>query len=344
MKRLILILFTVLALVAAPSCKRRPFGQSGTPINLVINIDTLITNDRVSKLPELFRINLYNKETGAIVYADYLETFGGEITPHPGNYHLVLYNINTEATVMYNENVYNEISASTNDLSTFVQMQLKDFLDKRKVALGGTVSDDSGAGSDDNSGAGDSGTKAAVDERIANEPDHIFVGTILDFYVPSLLIGEEQDITVTVDAKSVVETWKVVLTNVDGIQWVSGVHAVASGLVDHTYISTGRDSEQTTSVYFGIGKSEDGKNLSGHFRTFGRNLQSSEKVYLDLFIVDTGGYGHFFHFDITDKFHNNEPQVIVLDDYIKIEKPADSGGGFDPTVDDWEDVNNEIEL
>ena len=59
---------------------------------------------------------------------------------------------------------------------------------------------------------------------------------------------------------------------------------------------------------------------------------------------DSGGGDHLFHFDVTDQFTDNEDRYILIKEKIVIEEPKVEGGGFQPVVDEWDDVITDIIL
>ena len=106
-------------------------------------------------------------------------------------------------------------------------------------------------------------------------------------------------------------------------------------------------SEKIVSVLFDmtLEEKEDGsKCLKGKFNTFGQHPGAIAGSYLDLNIIDTGGQDNMFHFDVTEQFINNEDRYIFIKESIKIEQPKVEGGGFQPVVDEWDEVYTDIIL
>ena len=68
------------------------------------------------------------------------------------------------------------------------------------------------------------------------------------------------------------------------------------------------------------------------------------ELSLDVSITDSGGNTYDLHYDITSDFLDNPERVIVIEDDISIDPPSSGGGGFDPSVEDWDDVTSDIEL
>lgn len=318
----------ILSVLCAMGCQRRPFVEHTTGVNLILKVNTEIVNAGDVPLPETMRVDLFDPQTGKVRYTDYVSATGGYIYPAPGEYDMIVYNIGTESTIIRNENSYGEVEAYTNDVSAFIKGQIAQFLASRAEAK-----------------AERGKTKADEVERIVNQPDHLFVATGHRVHIPALLEDEEErEVTIEVDAHTVVETWKVQVTNVIGLQWVRSAVAIMSGQVESTFLGSGEDSDKAVSIYFEMEKNEEKGLIEGAFHTFGKHPGELSELSFDVSITDTGGDEHHFHFDVTEDFFDNPDNIIVIDEEIEIEEPKVSGGGFDPSVEDWEDVKTDIIL
>lgn len=345
MKRFFAITLLVALVAFVTSCQRREFSEKVTPINLQLKIKTDIENSGAVEIPDMVRVDLFNTATGELEYTDYVPPQGGYIYPGPGTYDLLLYNIGTESTIIKNEDNISTVEAYTNEISAYVKSQIKGFLESRVQ-----FRKDKAAQNSQNNGSG-SKTPETKDpvldgtERIVNEPDYLYVGIEEQFEVPALDIDEERDIVCVVDAHSVVETWKIIVKPVEGLQWVSKVSALITGQVESTFIGKDQDSEGVATIYFEMNKNEEEKCLVGTFNTFGKNPLYSSILSLDINIVDNLGNGHNYHFDITkDFFENNEFVIEVVDQPIVIEEPKVEGGGFSVSVNDWVEIETNITL
>lgn len=329
MKRMMLIsLRLLLVILCAVACQRRPFVEHTTGVNLILKVNTQVVNAGDVPMPETMRVDLFDPETGAVRYTDYISSTGGYIYPAPGEYDMLLYNIGTESTLIRNEHSYDEVEAYTNDVSSFIKGQLAKFLASRAKAR-----------------AERGKTKADEEERIVNEPDHLFVASGHRVDIPAFVEEEEvREITIEVDAHSVVETWKVKVVSVIGLQWVQSAVAIMSGQVESTFIGKDEDSDRIVSIYFEMDKNEEDGTIEGTFNTFGKHPEELSELSFDVNITDTGGDEHHFHFDVTEDFFDNPDNTIIIDEQIEIEEPKTGGGGFDPSVEDWEDVKTDIIL
>lgn len=323
------IIVAMVMAMAAVSCQRRQFADWTTGVNLKLDIHTEIVNSGTVPMPEIMRVDLFDPSTGDLKHTDYVGPQGGYIYPPPGTYNMIIYNFGTEATIVRNERHYNKVEAYTNEVSAFLKSQIAEFLKSRAKAK-----------------ASRERTKVEDDEeRIVYEPDHLFVGRVESLEIPAILEeDEDREITIEVDAKSVVETWKVSLPNIEGLQWVRDAVAIMSGQVGSYFIGTDSDSDEVVSIYFELKKNEAEGTLVGQFNTFGKHPREKSELSFDINITDTAGESHHFHFDVDDHFEDNPDFHIVVEEEIVIEEPKVEGGGFAPKVEDWENVNTDIIL
>ena len=327
MKGRTVIVMLAAVVMSALSCQRRDFAEKVTEVNLSLNVKTHVANAGEVPAPETMRVDLYDVKTGKLKYTDYIEAEGGYIHPAPGTYDMVIYNIGTEAVQIRNESDINEIEAYTSEVSAFLKGQLAQFFaDIAKIKESQERS------------------KSPADEKVIYEPDHLFVGRADEVEIPVIYEGEEREVVIEVDAHPEVETWKVTVANVKGLEYVQNVVAVISGQAESHFIGRGEDSGESVSIYFEKKKDMENKVLTGTFNTFGKHPTEKGILSLDINVTDTGGSDHHFHFDVDSHFQDNPDSHIVIDDPIEIEEPKVAGGGFAPSVDDWEDINTDIDL
>lgn len=333
------ILLALAFVILAVACQRRPFSEDTTAVQIRMNISTEVKHNHALKLPETMRIDLFDIETGETAYTDYISPEGGYIYPRPGKYDLVVYNIGTESTVIRNDRNRQTVEAYTNEVSAYIKSQMEQFLSKRAELRKQMASQAAETK--------DSETKDPLlegTERIVNEPDHLFVGHIPSLTIPAMEIDEDRVITLEVQASSVVETWKISVTPVEGLQWISTINALITGQVESNYIGLPQRSDGVATIYFEMSKNIENQSLVGYFNTFGKNPLYSSFLSLDLNIIDNAGDEHHYHFDLTDQFFENDEFHLIVEDPIVIEEPKVSGGGFAPSVGEWEDVTTDIEL
>ena len=323
----------------AGACQRRPFSSRNTGVNLVLKINTRIVNQVDVALPANMRVGMYNPDNHSLSYADFVGPEGGYISPEPGTYDILVYNFETESTILRGEDDFLKAEAYTNEISPYLKGQIKALLEQRRKLRQERLA------------ASSVSETAATDdeERVVYEPDHLFVGRVKGQDIPSLLLEEgDREILIEVDATSIVETWKIEIRGVQGAEYISSISAIISGQAASTYLYSGEDSDESVSVYFTMqtnrARTSDEGMIMGSFNTFGKKPGVESELSLDVSITDSGGNTYDIHYDITSDFQDNPERVIVIEDDIKIDPPSSGGGGFDPSVEDWDDVKTDIEL
>lgn len=314
MRRLYLILALVLVTLAAGSCRRRPLVEVDNNVLLNITIGTDIVNYEVQTPPEMMRAIFFDSKTGDFVSHSFLPHHGGYVHLMPGRtYDILVYNFDTEATIIDGDYNLNYILAYTNLVPENIKSRLKG-----------------------RAGKGE-------DEMIVYEPDHLFVGRLEDIYIPMRGYGMPA-LEIDIHAETIVQTWIVEIDKIRGAEYVGAVSSVISGLADHNLIGRGEQSYDEATVFFeATSLTKDGHFLA-KFNTFGRNALAERKQVLSLVLTDLAGKSFCFNMDITEKFNDNPLQYILIKtDEIVIEKPEQTGGGgLAPIVDEWGEINTEI--
>ena len=323
----------------AGACQRRPFSSRNTGGNLVLKINTRIVNQVDVAVPANRRVGMYSPDNHSLSYADFVGPEGGYISPEPGTYDILVYNFETESTILRGEDDFQKAEAYTNEISPYLKGQIRPLLEQRRKLRQERLA------------ASSVSETAATDdeERVVYEPDHLFVGRVKGQDIPRLLLEEgDREIVIEVDATSIVETWKIEIRGVQGAEYISSISAIISGQAASTYLYSGEDSDESVSVYFTMqtnrARTSDEGMIMGSFNTFGKKPGVESELSLDVSITDSGGITYDLHYDLTSDFLDNPERVIVIEDDISIDPPSSGGGGFDPSVEDWDNVRTDIEL
>ena len=264
-------------------------------------------------LPNLMRCIFYDAENGNFVTQAFLPPTGGEVELiSDRTYDVLVYNFDTEATIIGMENKFDEIFAFTNGIPDAFRTKLRSRATKDGI------------------------------EDIVYDPDHLYVGRVKGVYVPVRSVDSPL-IEIDVKCSTVVETWLVDVNKIQGRQYIGSVAAVVTGLSESNRIATGTRSTEYVSVYFDVINIDENGILTAKFNTFGYNPDSNTKQVLSLVFTDTGGKGHIFDVDVSDQFVDNPEQIIRVVTEIDIPEPEKSeGGGFQPEVDEWDDIHTDI--
>lgn len=321
------------ALSLATSCHRRPLEDPSelTRVKVIINTDSIknvtsdIYNDKIERQtiePEAMHALFFKKDNDDVVS----ETFITNITTEPdgrraltgdvylpkGEYRMLIYDYGTEETIVKDFYHYSEALAYTDEAPYTVKSRFP--------------------------------TKTGETVGILNEPDHLMVSSNNSEVIPY-----HKDVhTIITEANTVVESWYIQI-KVDGLKYVSSSQAVLSGLVSSNLIASNtRIDSPEASVWFKLQKSDDNgvPVICAIFNTFGRIPESTNNLTVSFNIITTDGRVVKCEYDISDLFLSENAikhQWLLLEDTIHIDPPPQKGG-FEPSVEDWEEENREIYL
>lgn len=341
------IIMTVMLVLLAAACQRRPFAESRTKVSIHLTVKTNIVNHVQESLPEHMRVDLYDPQTGQLRYTDYVGPQGGTINPAPGVYNMIVYSIGSESTIIQNEQDFNKIEAYTNEVSAFVKGQIAQFLAKRSQAAKERLAKKYAALMQEGEPL-EKAPQLNPEELVVNQPDHIFVGWYPNLDIPVIYEQDEiREIYVEVDAHTLVETWQVEIRNLEGAQWIGSTVSLMSGQTGSVHMGPNKHTERVVSVFFDMkveNKEDGGKCLKGKFNTFGLHPDNIAGAYLDLNIKDLGGKDFIHHFEVTDQFYDNPERYILIEEKLVVEEPKVEGGGFQPVVGEWVDIRTDINL
>ena len=247
---------------------------------------------------------------------EFTEPTGGRIRLTPGVYHAVSVNSDERNHTHQDIYEYDSFCVTTKDASTVAGLS----------KFGVTPKDLPKA-------------KSAVQERMVLEPNNVWYANARDIFVP-----DGEDHTMTLDFKSHLVTYNILVRNAANLKWVYGISASMSGLAGGIHIGSGELSDERVTIPFEARWNRDDSTVSGSFTSFGHCPGDKNKHYLQIYAVLADDSYWDFTYDVTDQVHNAPAgNVITIElDGLPIPKPVANGGGFKPTVGDWNSV--EIEL
>ena len=313
--RKLYLYIAALVLLTASACQRRPLTTADFTVILHIEIEKDIVNYEVQTEPSLMRCIFYDSESGAFVTQAFLPATGGQISLIPSReYDVLVYNFDTESTWIEEENWFHKIYASTSLIPDSFKTKLRSRATK--------------------------GDK----EDIVYDPDHLFVGRLNDVFIPARSV-DAPPVELEVRCETVVESWILEAKTVTGVENIATIAAVVTGLSESNKIGLNERSDEYVSVYFDNQVIDENGVLTARFNTFGWHPDIDDSQILSLVFTDTGGNGHVFNIDISEQFIDNEEQIIRVEQKFDIPEPITSGdGGFAPKLEDWDEVNTEIEI
>lgn len=318
-------------------CERRMLydPEYGTKLRVEIDVENIrnVTCDVYNPnipLPEIetemMHVMLYDEEGRHVVTELYVSdkevngegrtVFKSIMNVLPGKYRLLSYNFGTEAAVVEDWHEADKAYVHSSPVPEKLSMMY------RKHS-----------------------SKAPDDEMeaVVYEPEHLMVASD---YVDIPYHSEVY--TIEADATTVVETWYIQI-RVDGLKYVNSAQAFLSGMVSANYIASDRRvTDPQVTVWFPMVKSTDNDKdvICAVFNTFGRVDGSVNDLRITFGINTVDGKTTMKEFDISDLFGTENAKLhhwLLLDETIEVEEPEiEGGGGFDPSVGDWEEEEKEI--
>lgn len=351
----------LLLLLTLSACERRPLLDLQDTHYIRIYIDEEIPNVTTGfydpnnvrpayTSPGIMRVTLADRESGNIVSERFLRNMGedergkyydGYIVATPGRYSLMAYNFDMETTQISDINNYYKAKAYTNEIAAHLKAKIPSRTEGSKAQ------------------------KAPGYDKVVYDPDHLFRVSHLDVVVPYV---DYIDTLRTVDggwfrAESDVHSYYLQV-KVKGLEFATSSVGLLTGLSGSSWVKDGAmDVEDPVTVYFDLhpGHGSAGiKQLSSSgapssesviyttFNTFGKipNLENELEITFDFLTVYGKPYSETLN--ITDVFATPEARNnrwLLIDHCIEIpEPPKVGGGGFDPGLDDWEDIESDIEI
>ena len=332
------------------SCNFRPLSEMNNTHYVRVYIDEHIMNTTEGfyrddivrpsyRRPEVMRVVLADDAGGNVVAEKYLRNQGDDEQGHyydgyiicdPGEWNLMAWNFDTQSTRVDDASDVRSAKAFTNTIASHLYGSLSSRLNAK-------------------------GEEQYADERIVYEPDHLFVAEY-----PSVRVSHSGQIDTlrTSDgqyfkASTIVESWYIQV-NVEGVSRLSSAVSLLDGLGgSKKLISSELDENDPVTLYFEMAPAlrtktdEDTGVVYATFCSFGKLPGRENNLDITFDLVTSWGKSLSATFDISEEFGSQvagEHHWIILDKTIIIpEKPdGDTGGGFSPGVDDWNDVNTDL--
>lgn len=318
MSRLRYILLVAVVALLAAACQRRPLEEEYLRVYLDLEIERDVLNyDVADDEPGKMRVVFFDAVTKEYLSHDFVSHDGGYVFAPYGDVDMVVYNIEAEDTRVRDYYSWTGIAAFTNEVSDQQLSRFKHYLQSRVD------------------------TRPSYDD-IRLTPGHLFVAREQNIHIPRTITDEVFVIRTT--AHTIVESWTVEVNGIKGMEWIGSVSMMISGQVSHNYIARNIRSEEPVALYFdAVSAQRNSTIMTSRFETFGREHTSGDAALLSILFTDVQGHPYMYNFDVSDQMVNNPRQHIVISGDIDIPKP-EIGGGFKPTVDDWKELEYDIDI
>lgn len=347
----------LMTLILLTSCELRPLSDLNKNLLLRLRINLQILNVTEPPQVEVMRVIFYDPKTNRRFTEDYVPSEGGYISVPPGDYKLIIYNFDTESTLIRNDAQLYQIEAYTNEISQQLKNKALSVISKSKAEIekgaaqrrANTRADDEvevDTISDEDKEWAES-MDGLENAKIVYEPDHLFVARD-----NITILNDVEEQVIEVEAETVVETYYLSV-RVKNIKHMASANALLTGQIGSNFIAYPKEegkSDDNVSLYFPLYAATDASEndmVHSTFNTFGKLPGKETKLWLTIFLTTQSGQTVEWHKDITDEFMNNpEHKIIIEEDAIIVPDPpaGSGGGGFQPGVSEWEEEHHYIDL
>lgn len=273
---------------------------------------------------------------------DFKGTVGGDIELPVGKYHAITYNNDTEIVEFTELWSYERHGATTRPGALFEPL------------FG------SGAGNGPRA-------KGSENETVNICPDMLWGCTATDIEVTQtgvsyICVPESEkdkvdgnpvysaDQVITLYPHGLVCHYTYEIRNVRNLKYIRQMSASLSGMAPSIRFHDEDLGRQCVTLPFEAYKSGEDK-IEGSFYTFGHHEANTQPHRLLLYVWLTNGEKVYFgstspRFDVTGQVHAapDRRRVHIIIDGLDVPEPMGDGPGFDPSVDDWQDEDHEIEI
>lgn len=142
--------------------------------------------------------------------------------------------------------------------------------------------------------------------------------------------------------------YTVEIRNAENLKYVSGISGSLSSLAGGLLPGVGYDaiSEECVTIPFDAAVSADKTLVTGSLLAFGHCAATQNAHQLTIYAVLADESKWYYTYDVTDQIHSAPDQrnVHIVLDGLPLPKPIVNGGGFQPSVDEWQSVDVDIEM
>lgn len=342
MRKIINIIVLTVSMVAVLSCERRPLidPDHSAVIRVHIHTDGIpnvtkdIYNDKIpipDMSPDVMRVLFYDHRGQYRLSEGFLynksedeygnDMFSGEVLLSPGKFRILAYNFDMPSTQVKGLGDWQSATAYTDEIS-----------DMHKSSLS---------------------LRGGNNVKIYYEPDHLFVGKDPDLNITTHLGTTYIDL----DARTLIDTYYIQI-RVRNLNYASSINAVLTGLsATNNFADNIRNNDYSSGIYIRLHKSiderieDDNKEvICAVFNTFGRIDTVPSDLKVKFTATSYGGETIEKEVDMTPVFRTEDARErhwLLIDEVWELPQPIEdpsSGGGWDPVVDDWEDVTEVIPI
>lgn len=318
MKRFVYMLLAVLILTAVACTHKELCYDHGHYVNLEVRFDW---SNAPEAEPETMSFYIFSENGRKPERYELLGHNGGVIKLNVGRYHAICLNSDTKNIECRDKESLSTFLITTKDDDGYAGLLGAEQLFAELVPQG------------------DGPNRAENGERIAREPEQVWIGSVHDFEVT-----QEGENIVTMSPVERVVTIRIIIRNVQNIRNISSLAATISGLSEGVLGSSG-ECNGVPVTHPLIFSPMDETTIGATLRSFGDCRNGDEEHHITLYMGLVDGSHWKYNANVTEQVHSAEDKAlieIVLDELPVPEVDpgfTGDGGGFSPTIEEWTSVN-----
>ena len=258
--------------------------------------------------PETMRLYLFPIDGGRPRTYEFIDYRGGHVNVPAGRYKALCVNSDTESVLYRNTDSFDGFEA---------------YAPEGVLNVGGSPAPRA---------EGTSG------ERIAGSPDRLY---------DLVIEPSKESQTVTLYPALSVCRYRVTITNVSNLKYISpdGVSGALTGMSGGMLVGRNELTSDPVTVPFGV-VSDGTSTLTADFLVFGQTGPEDPVHNLVIYVIMSDGRRNYYTFDVTWQVDGapDPRDVHIMLDGLPLPKPIVNGGGFHPTVDEWQNVEVDVPM
>lgn len=295
------------------SCQRRPLDVLATSLRVDLTNDYSLPFEPPYAVPEHYRVDMYDRTSGKIVYKDFVPEKGGTIRSTPGDYICYVCNFDEGFLILRGEGSTESIYLTAPEAEDYYRKIYLECLKKHRSIV-------------DEAGSDDSTPVLKVES--------FFWAGAEEATVP--VLSPTDDIhTIYVNTNSVLKQGYVTLSNIRGAEYIAKIDCFVTNLCAGVNPLTRELDSTGVSQAFTI-KAHDGA-ADGTFLYFGIR-PGGEPHFLYALVTDTGGGQYLYIYDLGQIDDERGLHFDIDSEMIIPEPSTEGGGGFQPELGNWQTV------
>lgn len=307
----ILYAITVVAVLLLFSCEHKELCDSHSHTSNVEVIFDWIHAPEAN--PETMRLYLFPNAGGSAQMYEFTDKNGGVIKIPNGTYKAVCVNSDTESIIYRNVDSFEFIEAFTSPGALILGSHAVPRVE---------------------------GTEG---ERVSKSPDKLYS----DHHKEVIVKDTKEDQTITLYPESSVCRYRVTVLNVSNLKYVpaDGISGALTGMSGGLLLAPNRLTPERNTIPFSV--TSDGiSTINAEFLTFGQTDVAGSLHKLVIYVILADGTKNYYTFDVTAQVDgaDNPRDVHIVLDGLPLPKPIVNGGGFQPSVDDWDNIEVDVPM